>query len=86
MSIQQQLIHVMEHICKLVDTVPLDELKALNCGTELLQQRNIRYLDYPPPGRGLIAVPLLQVTKWAKCPGCGLDVRMVVTPLNFKFI
>ncbi|XP_052015843.1 recQ-like DNA helicase BLM isoform X2 [Apodemus sylvaticus] len=42
MSIQQQLIHVMEHICKLVDTVPLDELKALNCGTELLQQRNIR--------------------------------------------
>ncbi|XP_076792788.1 recQ-like DNA helicase BLM [Arvicanthis niloticus] len=41
-SIQQQLIHVMEHICKLVDTVPTDELKALNCGTELLQQRNIR--------------------------------------------
>ncbi|XP_031242995.1 Bloom syndrome protein isoform X2 [Mastomys coucha] len=41
-SIQHQLIHVMEHICKLVDTVPIDELKALNCGTELLQQRNIR--------------------------------------------
>ncbi|XP_021049439.1 Bloom syndrome protein [Mus pahari] len=41
-SIQQQLIHVMEHICKLVDTVPIDELKALNCGIELLQQRNIR--------------------------------------------
>ncbi|XP_055479598.1 recQ-like DNA helicase BLM [Psammomys obesus] len=42
MSIQQQLIHVMEHICKLVDTVPVDELKALNCGNELLQQRSIR--------------------------------------------
>ncbi|XP_059128355.1 recQ-like DNA helicase BLM [Peromyscus eremicus] len=42
MSVQQQLIHVMEHICKLVDTVPIDELKALNCGNELLQQRNIR--------------------------------------------
>lgn len=41
-SIQQQLIRVMEHICKLVDTVPVDELTALNCGTELLQQRNIR--------------------------------------------
>ncbi|XP_003513716.3 Bloom syndrome protein isoform X4 [Cricetulus griseus] len=42
MSVQQQLIRVMEHICKLVDTVPIDELKALNCGNELLQQRNIR--------------------------------------------
>ncbi|XP_008850994.1 Bloom syndrome protein isoform X1 [Nannospalax galili] len=41
-SVQQQLIHVMEHICKLVDTIPDDELKALNCGNELLQQRNIR--------------------------------------------
>ncbi|OBS60691.1 hypothetical protein A6R68_08157, partial [Neotoma lepida] len=25
-----------------VDTIPVDELKALNCGNELLQQRNIR--------------------------------------------
>ncbi|XP_028610650.1 Bloom syndrome protein isoform X2 [Grammomys surdaster] len=41
-SIQQQLIHVMEHICELVDTVPVDELKALHCGTELLQQRDMR--------------------------------------------
>ncbi|KAM6180476.1 recQ-like DNA helicase BLM isoform 3-T3 [Erethizon dorsatum] len=41
-SLQQQLLHVMEHICKLVDTIPLDELKALDCGDELLQQRNRR--------------------------------------------
>nr|XP_008510865.1 PREDICTED: Bloom syndrome protein isoform X1 [Equus przewalskii]XP_008510866.1 PREDICTED: Bloom syndrome protein isoform X1 [Equus przewalskii]XP_008510867.1 PREDICTED: Bloom syndrome protein isoform X1 [Equus przewalskii] len=41
-SLQQQLIHVMDHICKLVDTIPDAELKALNCGNELLQQRNIR--------------------------------------------
>uniref|UniRef100_A0A8C5P0Q9 RecQ-like DNA helicase BLM n=1 Tax=Jaculus jaculus TaxID=51337 RepID=A0A8C5P0Q9_JACJA len=32
----------MDHICKLVDTIPVDELKALSCGNELLQQRNIR--------------------------------------------
>ncbi|KFO34625.1 Bloom syndrome protein [Fukomys damarensis] len=41
-SLQQQLLHVMEHICKLVDTIPVDELKALDCGEELLQQRNRR--------------------------------------------
>ncbi|XP_033616985.1 Bloom syndrome protein isoform X2 [Fukomys damarensis] len=43
-SLQQQLLHVMEHICKLVDTIPVDELKALDCGEELLQQRNRRKL------------------------------------------
>ncbi|KAF7466992.1 Hypothetical predicted protein [Marmota monax] len=32
----------MDHICKLVDMIPVDDLKALNCGNELLQQRNIR--------------------------------------------
>ncbi|XP_021120505.1 Bloom syndrome protein isoform X2 [Heterocephalus glaber] len=41
-SLQQQLLHVMEHICKLVDTIPVDELKALDCGEELLQQQNRR--------------------------------------------
>uniref|UniRef100_A0A8C6G049 RecQ-like DNA helicase BLM n=1 Tax=Moschus moschiferus TaxID=68415 RepID=A0A8C6G049_MOSMO len=41
-SLQQQLIHVMDRICKLVDAVPDDELKALDCGNELLQQRDIR--------------------------------------------
>ncbi|XP_047398402.1 recQ-like DNA helicase BLM isoform X2 [Sciurus carolinensis] len=41
-NLQQQLILVMDHICKLVDTIPVDEMKALNCGNELLQQRNIR--------------------------------------------
>ncbi|XP_032956235.1 recQ-like DNA helicase BLM isoform X1 [Rhinolophus ferrumequinum] len=41
-SVQQQLIRVMEHICNLVDTIPDDELKALDCGNDLLQQRDIR--------------------------------------------
>ncbi|KAM4832902.1 recQ-like DNA helicase BLM [Urocitellus parryii] len=41
-NLKQQLIHVMDHICKLVDMIPIDDLKALNCGNELLQQRNIR--------------------------------------------
>lgn len=41
-SLQQQLIHVMDRICKLVDAVPDDELRALDCGDELLQQRDIR--------------------------------------------
>uniref|UniRef100_A0A452E3H5 RecQ-like DNA helicase BLM n=1 Tax=Capra hircus TaxID=9925 RepID=A0A452E3H5_CAPHI len=40
--LQQQLIHVMDRICKLVDAVPDDELRALDCGDELLQQRDIR--------------------------------------------
>lgn len=64
MSVQERLICVMEHICKLVDAVPTDELKALSCGDELLQQRNLRYLDCPPCGRYLITVSLLQVKKW----------------------
>ncbi|KAM9586178.1 recQ-like DNA helicase BLM [Trichechus inunguis] len=42
LSLQQQLIRVMEDICKLVDTIPDDQLEALDCGNELLQQRNIR--------------------------------------------
>ncbi|XP_077630358.1 recQ-like DNA helicase BLM isoform X1 [Crocuta crocuta] len=41
-SLQQQLIHVMEHICTLVDTIPDDELTALDCGQELRRQRDIR--------------------------------------------
>ncbi|XP_054998689.1 recQ-like DNA helicase BLM [Sorex araneus] len=41
-SLQQQLMCVMDHICKLVDTISADELKTLNCGNELLQQRNLR--------------------------------------------
>ncbi|XP_075414132.1 recQ-like DNA helicase BLM isoform X2 [Tenrec ecaudatus] len=42
LSAQQQLIRVMENICKLVDTIPEDKLRTLDCGSELLQQRNIR--------------------------------------------
>ncbi|XP_053769258.1 recQ-like DNA helicase BLM isoform X2 [Desmodus rotundus] len=41
-SLQQQLIRVMAHICNLVDTIPDGELKALDCGNDLLQQRDIR--------------------------------------------
>ncbi|GAB5572138.1 Bloom syndrome protein isoform X1 [Prionailurus iriomotensis] len=41
-SLQQQLIRVMDHICKLVDTIPDDELTALDCGQELRQHRDIR--------------------------------------------
>ncbi|XP_054433592.1 recQ-like DNA helicase BLM [Pteronotus mesoamericanus] len=41
-SLQQQLVRVMVHICNLVDTIPDDELKALDCGNDLLQQRDIR--------------------------------------------
>ncbi|XP_057578519.1 recQ-like DNA helicase BLM isoform X2 [Hippopotamus amphibius kiboko] len=42
MSLQQQLIRVMDHVCKLVDTIPDNQLRALDCGNELLQQRDIR--------------------------------------------
>lgn len=87
MSVQERLIRVMEHICKLVDTVPTDELKALSCGNELLQQRNIRYLNCPPCGRYLITVSPLQVKKMGKMSRLsGLDRRMIVTSLSFKFI
>ncbi|XP_006867211.1 PREDICTED: Bloom syndrome protein isoform X2 [Chrysochloris asiatica] len=42
LRLHQRLIQVMEDICKLVDAIPADELKALDCGNELLHQRNIR--------------------------------------------
>ncbi|KAM5291538.1 recQ-like DNA helicase BLM isoform 1-T1 [Glossophaga mutica] len=41
-SLEQQLIRVTVRICDLVDTIPDDELKALDCGNDLLQQRDIR--------------------------------------------
>ncbi|XP_053514905.1 recQ-like DNA helicase BLM isoform X2 [Artibeus jamaicensis] len=41
-SLQQQLICAMVHICNLVDAVPEDKLKALDCGDDLLQQRDVR--------------------------------------------
>ncbi|XP_036787689.2 recQ-like DNA helicase BLM isoform X2 [Manis pentadactyla] len=40
--LEQQLICVMDQICELIDTIPDEELKALDCGDELLQQRDIR--------------------------------------------
>nr|XP_058150702.1 recQ-like DNA helicase BLM isoform X2 [Dasypus novemcinctus] len=42
LSLRQQLILVMEDICKLVDAIPAGELQALDCGNELLRQRDIR--------------------------------------------
>ncbi|XP_073083318.1 recQ-like DNA helicase BLM isoform X5 [Manis javanica] len=39
--LEQQLICVMDQICELIDTIPDEELKALDCGDELLQQRDI---------------------------------------------
>lgn len=42
---------MMDHICKLLDTIPDDKLKALDCGNELLQQRDMRYLDFSPSGK-----------------------------------
>uniref|UniRef100_A0A8D0G5B4 RecQ-like DNA helicase BLM n=1 Tax=Sphenodon punctatus TaxID=8508 RepID=A0A8D0G5B4_SPHPU len=40
----QHLYSVMEDICKLVDAIPIQELKSLSCGNELLQQRDLRYV------------------------------------------
>lgn len=51
---------MMDQICELIDTIPDEELKALDCGDELLQQRDIRYLDFSL-GIYLIAFLLLQV-------------------------
>jgi hypothetical protein len=47
----------MDHICRLVDTIPVDELKALDCGDELLEQRNMRYLEFSPSEVCLTAFP-----------------------------
>ncbi|XP_045429397.1 Bloom syndrome protein isoform X2 [Pipistrellus kuhlii] len=58
-SVQQQLIQVMDRICSLVDTISDHELKALDCGTDLLQQRNIRRklladADFNPADAGVL--------------------------------
>ncbi|KAK1158030.1 hypothetical protein AOXY_G24264 [Acipenser oxyrinchus oxyrinchus] len=39
---EDQLFSVMEEICRLVDSIPSHELKALSCGSQLLQQRDRR--------------------------------------------
>ncbi|XP_042660005.1 Bloom syndrome protein isoform X2 [Tyto alba] len=41
-GLEQQLYSVMDDICKLVDAIPLHELKSLSCAKELLQQRDLR--------------------------------------------
>ncbi|XP_029430719.1 Bloom syndrome protein isoform X2 [Rhinatrema bivittatum] len=41
-SQQRALQKVMERICQLLDSLPSAELKALSCGNELLQQRDLR--------------------------------------------
>ncbi|KFQ80892.1 hypothetical protein N337_07840, partial [Phoenicopterus ruber ruber] len=42
LRLEQQLYSVMDDICKLVDAIPLQELKSLSCAKELLQQRDLR--------------------------------------------
>ncbi|XP_055673355.1 recQ-like DNA helicase BLM isoform X1 [Falco peregrinus] len=42
LQLEQQLYDVMDDICKLVDAIPLHELKFLSCAKELLQQRDLR--------------------------------------------
>ncbi|CAM5087636.1 unnamed protein product [Natator depressus] len=42
LSLEQHLFSVMEDICKLVDSIPIHELKSLSCGNDLLQQRSLR--------------------------------------------
>lgn len=60
----------MDQICKLVDTIPDDELKALDCGDELRQQRDIRYLTFSSSGIYLITFRPTQVrTYGAEFPG-----------------
>ncbi|NWZ18966.1 BLM protein, partial [Asarcornis scutulata] len=40
--LEQELYRVMDDICKLVDAIPIYELKSLSCAKELLQQRDLR--------------------------------------------
>ncbi|NXG37736.1 BLM protein, partial [Dromaius novaehollandiae] len=42
LHLEQQLYSVMDDICKLVDAIPIHELKYLSCAKELLQQRDLR--------------------------------------------
>ncbi|XP_005999763.2 recQ-like DNA helicase BLM [Latimeria chalumnae] len=51
---QDKLYRVMEEICRLVDTIPLDELKALSCGSQLLQQRQHRRAIISGPNEKLL--------------------------------
>uniref|UniRef100_A0A8C3J0L0 RecQ-like DNA helicase BLM n=1 Tax=Calidris pygmaea TaxID=425635 RepID=A0A8C3J0L0_9CHAR len=43
LPLEQRLFSVMANICDLVDAIPLQELQALSCAKELLQQRDLRY-------------------------------------------
>ncbi|NXA55826.1 BLM protein, partial [Nothocercus julius] len=42
LHLEQQLYRVMDDICKLVEAIPIQELKYLSCAKELLQQRDLR--------------------------------------------
>ncbi|NXN67939.1 BLM protein, partial [Himantopus himantopus] len=42
LHLEKQLYSIMDDICKLVDAIPLHELKFLSCAKELLQQRDLR--------------------------------------------
>uniref|UniRef100_A0A672U6K1 RecQ-like DNA helicase BLM n=1 Tax=Strigops habroptila TaxID=2489341 RepID=A0A672U6K1_STRHB len=43
LPLEQQLYGVMEEICKLVEAIPLHELKSLSCAKDLLQQRDLSF-------------------------------------------
>nr|XP_019571670.1 PREDICTED: Bloom syndrome protein isoform X2 [Rhinolophus sinicus] len=79
-SLQQQLIRVMEHICNLVDTIPDDELKALDCGNDLLQQRDIRKkllaeADFNLRGAGVLG-SVWRFLKGDSCPTGNSDTEL----------
>ncbi|NXK21682.1 BLM protein, partial [Arenaria interpres] len=42
LPLEQRLFGIMTNICDLVDAIPLQELQALSCAKELLQQRDLR--------------------------------------------
>ncbi|KYO27897.1 Bloom syndrome protein [Alligator mississippiensis] len=67
---EQQLYNVMENICKLVDAVPIHELKSLSCGNDLLWQRDCRRkLLTNCTDASKSGADILLATTWKPCPG-----------------
>ncbi|XP_014456640.2 recQ-like DNA helicase BLM [Alligator mississippiensis] len=85
---EQQLYNVMENICKLVDAVPIHELKSLSCGNDLLWQRDCRRkLLTNCTDASKSGADILLATTWKPCPGrdtCMSDD--VLLPLGQKSI
>ncbi|XP_017498842.3 recQ-like DNA helicase BLM isoform X1 [Manis javanica] len=83
--LEQQLICVMDQICELIDTIPDEELKALDCGDELLQQRDIRRKLLAEAGLNTSDVRVLG-SKWRfrpDAPGSPVDATSVCLPYAF---